>query len=136
MVSCLNPPEPDRPASFVFLRILIDGRIKLFCNYSKRTTYSGGGPTIPDVSIPIPGSADIVFPGSSPAPYIKGYKIISKPIIQDSTGAFVKINELNFKRKMKSYADDCKELRYKINTEKYTFSDLYTVVKEYNECIR
>ncbi len=102
--------------SFIFLKIIVDGKMKLYNYY-----FSQG----------LPGRYDAT----------KGITTVCTSysaelfILQKDTAGLFKISWLSFKKDMIDYLSDCPELAKKVEGKTYRRNDMELIVNEYNrEC--
>ncbi len=104
-------------SSNIFLRIKIDGDLKLFNYYYTQRS---------------PGMYN-----SSTGVTTGGYSYdVEKFILQKGNGELKRPKELTFKKDMIKYFDDCLELSKKIESKEFRKNDLESIVRYYNRRCR
>jgi len=97
----------------IFLRIMKDGRLKLFKVYETRST---------------PGyynaSTNMVVGGTA--------KTVEKHVLQKDNGELFKTSLITFKKDMARYLSDCPDLISKIENKQLRMQDMAQIVNEYN----
>ena len=101
----------------IFLKLEIDGNLKLFTYY--HTQSSGGGMMMG------PGGAPMMMGGG-------GVSHIEANILQKGDGALMRPNKLTFRSDMKNYLSDYPVLVEKIDSKEFRNADMETIVWFYN----
>ena len=117
-LSCENTLKASNsgfnPAPKIFLRLIVDGDLKLFKFYQ----YSGFTDTTP----------------ASPDPVLRespGWSEVS--ILQKGDAPLFELNIAFFRKEMRNYLSDCPDLAEKIKNRTLRSEDLKKIVIEYNE---
>jgi hypothetical protein len=99
--------------SKIFLKLEIDGMIKLFTYYNTESS-----PVMHN------SSSELITEGIS-------YQV-DKCIIQKENQELVRINRLTFRKNMMEYFSDCPDISKKIADREYRKKDIETIVNHYN----
>lgn len=115
MLSCfdnLNLLSMFSSSSHIFLKLKIDGNLKLFTYYFTQTTTNFG----PNGTM-------------TTSTYTT-----DKYILQKGKGELYRPNWITFKKDMKGYLSDCSSLVEKIDSRTYRSDDIEAIVQDYNNC--
>ena len=97
--------------SKIFLKLEIDGKIKLFSYYIRQTMTTGGGPN----SVPMTTSSTY-----------------SKYILQKGNNDLVRYGKMNFNLDMPVFLKECPDLVKKIEDKTYHRNDIEAIITYYN----
>jgi hypothetical protein len=118
VVDNLQMGSPFSSKVKVFLKLVVDGEIKLFDYYA--TSYSPG--------IYNPGTG--MMGGGSSYTY-------ERLVMQRGDGPLVRPRDFYFKKDMTEFLQDCPKLVERINEKVFKKSDLELIVREYNaKCVK
>jgi hypothetical protein len=124
MISCVNKDQAiegffTSSDGYIFLRILRDGKLKLFVFYRTNT------------------SSPPVSAGSTLRVSAAGFsEEIPKYIFQKSNGDFVKVHGVSFRKDMYFYFFECLELAKKIDDKTFKKTDIERIADYYNSFCR
>jgi len=102
--------------NFTFVRLLSDGYMRLYVHYAE--VLSGGWDHINFTN------NFLTYPKRSEEDYF----IVKKPGEE-----LVKVRQFSMVRKLSEYISENEDLAFRIKEKEYVFSDIYRIVREYNE---
>lgn len=94
-------------SQYAFLKLVVDGDVKLFNYYYQQPSNTGSG----------------------------SYSM-NEYILQNDVGDLVAVNGMSFKEDMSTYFSECPALAEKIEDKTYRINDMETIVKYYNSTCR